>query len=43
MVLNIDFIKYLYLLMKEDSSYVILSIAPFWGDSSTVDVKRITD
>ncbi|WP_241235139.1 hypothetical protein [Klebsiella aerogenes] len=29
MVLNIDFIKYLYLLMKEDSSYVILSIALF--------------
>ena len=29
MVLNIDFIKYLYLLMKEDSSYVILSIAIF--------------
>ena len=29
MVLNIDFIKYLYLLMKEDSSYIILSIALF--------------
>lgn len=35
MVLNIDFIKYLYLLMKEDSSYIILSIALF-GASSTV-------
>lgn len=31
MVLNIDFIKYLYLLMKEDSSYIILSIALFGG------------
>lgn len=29
MVLNIDFIKYLYLLMKEDSSYIIPSIALF--------------
>ncbi len=29
MVLNVDFVKYLYLLMKEDSSYVILSIAIF--------------
>ena len=29
MVLNVDFIKYLYLLMKEDSSYIIPSIALF--------------
>ncbi|MGR7304920.1 hypothetical protein ACU63J_23040 [Klebsiella aerogenes] len=29
MVLNIDFIKYLYLLMKENLSYIILSIALF--------------
>ncbi|KLE98179.1 hypothetical protein [Klebsiella aerogenes] len=29
MELNVDFIKYLYLLMKEDSSYIIPSIALF--------------
>ncbi|EPG8536217.1 hypothetical protein ORO10_005223 [Klebsiella aerogenes] len=29
MVLNVDFIKYLYLLMKEDSSYIILSVVLF--------------
>lgn len=31
MVLNVDFIKYLYLLMKEDSSYIIPSIALLGG------------
>ena len=31
MVINVDFIKYLYLLLKEDLSYIILSIALFGG------------